>query len=315
MNDGNKMHDKLKKTISYREVAAHDTFRVSVVIPTFNRVDQLAIALQSVLEQTFTPFEIIVVDDGSSDGTNTMLKARFGDRIQYHYQENRGVSCARNVGIKLSSGNWIAFLDSDDQWLPDKLQMQVAAIQSNPEYEFCHSNEIWIRNGKRVNPMNKHDKTGGHIYQKCLPLCVVSPSSVLIKKQVFDEVGYFDESLPVCEDYDYWLRYCALHPVLYIESPQLIKNGGHKDQLSRRYWGMDRFRIQALLKILKSHGLTEQDRVATLDMLMERHRILETGANKHGNTEMLKFCQDTLRQLQLILNEPVEQALKVESNA
>ena len=101
--------------------------------------------------------------------------------------------------------------------------------------------------------------------------------------------------------------------MLYVESPQLIKNGGHKDQLSRRYWGMDRFRIQALLKILDSHGLTEQDRVATLDMLKEKHRILETGANKHANTEMLKFCQDTLRKLQSILNEPVEHASKIES--
>jgi len=309
------MPDKLEKTIAYCETGAIDSFRISVVIPTFNRVARLELALQSVLDQTFVPSEIIVVDDGSSDGSKTMLRARFGDRVHYHYQENRGVSHARNIGVGLSSGNWIAFLDSDDQWLPDKLQMQVAAIQSNPEYEFCHTNEIWIRNGKRVNPMNKHDKAGGYIYQKCLTLCVVSPSSVIIKKQVFNDIGCFDESLPVCEDYDYWLRYCASHPVLYIESPQLIKHGGHKDQLSRRYWGMDRFRIQALLKILSSNSLSEADRIATVDMLVEKHRILETGAKKHGNVEILDFCQLAMRQLQSLLNEPVQLESIVESTA
>ncbi|WP_455219575.1 glycosyltransferase family 2 protein [Kaarinaea lacus] len=300
------MPDNSRKTASYTESGAMDSFRVSVVIPTFNRVDRLEMTLQSVLNQTFTPLEIIVVDDGSSDGTEAMLMARFGNSIHYHYQENRGVSHARNVGVELSSGNWIAFLDSDDQWLPEKLQLQVAAVQSNPGYGFCHTNEIWIRNGTRVNPMNKHDKTGGHIYQKCLPLCVISPSSVLIKKQVFEDIGNFDESLPVCEDYDYWLRYCASYPVLYIDSPQLIKHGGHEDQLSRRYWGMDRFRIQALLKILGSHNLSEQDRIATVDMVEEKHRILETGARKHGNTEILHFCDTAMQQLRSILNKPAQ---------
>ena len=309
----NQMPDKSGKTNSYYDLGSINSFRISVVIPTFNRVDRLEMTLQSVLDQTFAPLEIIVVDDGSSDGTDAMLMARFGDRIRYHYQENRGVSHARNVGVELSRGNWIAFLDSDDQWLPDKLQLQVAAIQSNPEYGFCHTNEIWIRNGKRVNPMNKHDKSGGYIYQKCLPLCVVSPSSVLIKRQVFNDIGNFDESLPVCEDYDYWLRYCASYPVLYIDSPQLIKHGGHEDQLSRRYWGMDRFRIQALLKILGSNNLSEEDRIATVDMVVEMHRILETGARKHGNTEILNFCNTAMQQLRAILKEPAQSEIVVKS--
>ena len=296
------MSNKPVKTGSYSVESAADSFQVSVVIPTFNRARQLEFAIQSVLDQTFAPAEIIVVDDGSNDGSRELLKAKFGNRIHYHYQDNRGVSHARNVGIGLAEGNWIAFLDSDDQWLPEKLQVQLAAIQSNPEYAFCHTNEIWIRNGKRVNPMNKHDKTGGHIYQNCLPLCVVSPSSVLIQKQVFNDIGYFDEALPVCEDYDYWLRYCAVYPVLYVESPQLIKHGGHQDQLSRRYWGMDRYRILALLKILESGNLSEPDRTATVDMLLEKHRILETGAKKHGNNEMLSFCHQAEKRLESTLS-------------
>ena len=163
--------------------------------------------------------------------------------------------------------------------------------------------------------MNKHDKSGGLIYQKCLPLCAISPSSVLIHREVFDDIGNFDESLPVCEDYDYWLRYCASHPVLYIESPQLIKHGGHEDQLSRRYWGMDRFRIIALLKILSSHNLSEENRTATVDMLIEKHRILVTGAEKHGNTEVISFCQQAMQQLQSIIDKPDQFDTAVETTA
>ena len=309
------MHNKLAKTDSYREMPAADSFHISVVIPTFNRAKHLELAVQSVLAQTFAPNEIIVVDDGSNDGSGEMLAAKFGSRIRYYHQSNHGVSRARNVGIGLANGNWIAFLDSDDQWLPDKLQAQVTALQNNPDYTFCHTNEIWIRNGKRVNPMNKHDKYGGFIYQKCLPLCVVSPSSVLIKKRVFDDVGYFDESLPVCEDYDYWLRYCATDPVLYVETPQLIKHGGHQDQLSKRYWGMDRYRIQALLKILDSDNLSKFDKTATVDMLLEKHRILEMGAKKHGNNEMLEFCQQAMSQLTSKLNETAQNELMVNQTA
>ncbi|WP_455208720.1 glycosyltransferase family 2 protein [Kaarinaea lacus] len=285
-----------ENTKSYNCAPLGDPYHVSVVIPTFNRVERLAKALQSVLDQTYHAREIIVVDDGSSDGTQAMIRQQFGEHVRYYYQDNRGVSHARNTGIQMSRGNWIAFLDSDDQWLPGKLQAQITALDNSSGYRFCHTNEIWMRRGQRVNPMNKHDKSGGNIYGKCLPLCVISPSSVLMRRDAFDEIGLFDESLPACEDYDYWLRYCSRYPVLYIESHQLIKHGGHHDQLSRRYWGMDRFRVQALLKILESDYLSEQDRVATIEMVMEKCRILQSGAEKHGNSEVINFCQQTIAQ-------------------
>lgn len=283
-------------------VIPEDTFQISVVIPTFNRVVQVAEAIQSVLDQSVAPREVIVVDDGSSDGTEAMIRDRFGDQVNYVYQANRGVSHARNTGIQRASGNWIAFLDSDDQWMPEKLQVQMAALVNNPGYGFCHTNEIWIRKGKRVNPMNKHDKSGGTIYQKCLPLCVISPSSVLMRREIFAETGWFDESLPACEDYDYWLRYCSRYPVLYIESPLLIKHGGHPDQLSRQYWGMDRFRVRALLKMLESNYLSEQDRIATIEMVREKCRVLRTGALKRANHEMLAFCQEVLTRTELVMD-------------
>jgi glycosyltransferase involved in cell wall biosynthesis len=281
-------------------VLPEDAFQISVVIPTFNRATRVVAAIQSVLDQSAPPHEVIVVDDGSSDGTEALIRARFGDQVNYIYQSNRGVSHARNTGIQRASGNWIAFLDSDDQWMPEKLQLQMAALANNPGYGFCHTNEIWIRKGKRVNPMNKHDKCGGYIYEKCLPLCVISPSSVLMRRDIFDETGWFDESLPACEDYDYWLRYCSRYPVLYIESPQLIKHGGHPDQLSRRHWGMDRFRVQALLKMLESEYLSEQDTIATIKMIREKCRVLQAGAVKRENHDMLAFCKEALTRAELV---------------
>ncbi|MDE2825547.1 MAG: glycosyltransferase family 2 protein, partial [Gemmatimonadota bacterium] len=216
---------------------------VSVVIPTYNRADRLPSAIRSVLEQTAPPAEIIVVDDGSTDGTPALVRTFPG--VRYLRQENQGVSAARNHGIGAAKHDWIALLDSDDEWLPGKLERQWGALERDPRYRFCHTDEIWIRKGRRVNPMKKHAKYGGHIFHHCLPLCVISPSSALIHRDLFERFGMFDPELPVCEDYDLWLRICAREPVLYVDEPLLLKYGGHEDQLSRAYWGMDRFRIRA----------------------------------------------------------------------
>ncbi|MET0093096.1 MAG: glycosyltransferase family A protein, partial [Sedimenticola sp.] len=207
--------------------------QISVIIPTHNRADLLERALKSVQAQTLPPLEVIVVDDGSEDHTREMVSEKF-PRVHYLHQPNRGVSSARNLGISEARGDWIALLDSDDEWLPSKLASQKTRLESQPGHHICHTEEIWIRNGKRVNQMKKHTKQGGAIFQHCLPLCVISPSSVLIHKSVFREVGLFDESLPACEDYDLWLRICARYPVTYVEQPQIVKYGGHEDQLSRR---------------------------------------------------------------------------------
>ncbi len=222
---------------------------ISVIIPTWNRASRLASALQSVFAQRLPPAEVIVVDDGSTDDTHRLVHSQF-PQIHYIYQQHNGVSSARNTGIKAATGDWIALLDSDDRWLPEKLELQSESIRARPEYKICHCDEIWIRNGKRVNPMKKHAKRGGNIFRHCLPLCVISPSAVMIQRDLLTEIGLFDERLPACEDYDLWLRISALHPVLYVDKPLIIKDGGHSDQLSRHYWGMDRFRIQALEKIL-----------------------------------------------------------------
>ncbi len=257
---------------------------ISAVIPTHNRSGLISRALRSVINQKRAPDEIIVVDDGSVDDTPRLIARDFPD-VAYIRQENRGVAAARNRGIQESSGEWLAFLDSDDEWIPPKLERQIEALSSVPGTLLCHTNEIWIRRGRRVNPMAKHQKVGGRIFEKCLPLCVISPSSAVVHRSVFEQVGLFDESLPVCEDYDMWLRTAALYPILYLEEPLIVKYGGHEDQLSRRYWGMDRFRIRALEKVIDSGVLSPEDRSAAARVLCEKIDIYLAGARKRGKTE------------------------------
>jgi len=261
------------------------SMNISVIIPTWNRADRLANALRSVFAQSRPPAEVIVVDDGSTDDTRQLVCRQFRD-ARYIYQQNKGVSSARNTGIAAAGGDWIAFLDSDDHWQTDKLEQQCDYLRARPDYRICHSDELWIRNGTRVNPMKKHAKQGGHIFRQCLPLCVISPSAVMIQRDLFNEIGLFDDRLPACEDYDLWLRICARHPVLYIDKPLITKTGGHADQLSRRHWGMDRFRIHALENILASRTLDAANHAAALATLLDKLAIVIKGAVKHGNHEL-----------------------------
>ena len=258
-----------------------DSTAVSVVIPTQNRRGLISRALDSVRAQTRPPGELICVDDGSTDDTARFVEETYPE-VRVLRQANRGVSAARNAGIRAAEGELIAFLDSDDEWLPRKLERQLQAMEMSPGTLLCHTNEIWIRNGRRVNPMKKHQKFGGWIFEKALPLCVISPSSVLVDRRLFDDVGLFDESLPACEDYDLWLRVCARFPVLFVDEPLIVKHGGHEDQLSRRHWGMDRFRIQALRKILAQRDLPDDYRRAAEGMLARKVEIFARGAKKRA---------------------------------
>jgi len=255
---------------------------ISVIIPTYNRATVLPRAIASVLAQKGVSFELIVVDDGSTEkqDDDKPSSIRF-----FRQEENRGPSAARNLGIRESKGQWIAFLDSDDEWKPGKLKAQLKFFEEHPDYLICQTEEIWIRNGQRVNPMKKHQKCSGPIFEKCLPLCIVSPSAVMLHRRLFDEVGLFDESLPACEDYDLWLRIAAKYPVGLISKPYIIKYGGHADQRSREFPAMDRFRIQSLAKILSQNILTPEQADAARRTLEEKAGIFIQGALKRGKRE------------------------------
>ena len=272
---------------------AEMTSSVSVIIPSFNRASVLPRALDSVLAQTHEAVEIIVVDDGSSDGTNALVERDYPD-VKLVTQGNQGVSSARNAGALVSTGEWLAFLDSDDEWLPEKLSHQLACARDNPHISLIHSDEIWIRRGARVNQMRKHRKSGGQIFEYCLPRCVISPSAVMMSKALFDRLGGFDEDLPACEDYDLWLRACHQYEVAYIEHPLIRKYGGHEDQLSAKYWGMDRFRVKALAKLLAQSTLSIEQEVLTKRMLREKCRILMNGAVKRDKPELSAYCKQLL---------------------
>ena len=259
---------------------------ISVIIPTYNRRNTLSRAVESVLNQIYKPIEIIVVDDGSTDGTKEMFSEMY-PLVRYIYQANSGVSSARNTGINSASGDWIALLDSDDEWLPDKLDRQVKLLQDNAEIHFCHTNEIWIRNNVRINQKKKHQKYGGNIFNKCLDICRISPSSSLFHTSVIKDVGLFDESLDVCEDYDLWLRITAKYPILFLDQPLIKKFGGHSDQLSRVFGGIEQHRIRSLEKILTSKSLSGSQFEAAKDMLIHKLQIYAKGLKKRDkNTEL-----------------------------
>lgn len=259
--------------------------RVSVVIPTHDRASQVERAVHSVLEQTVAAHEILVIDDGSSDGTAERLRGRF-PTVRVEVQANKGVSAARNNGIAKATGEWIALLDSDDEWLPAKLERQLAALAEAPQHRAVHCDELWIRRGRRVNPRRKHRKSGGWIFEQCLPLCVISPSAVLLEAALLRQLGGFDESLPACEDYDLWLRLCAREPVLFVDEPLVVKHGGNPDQLSSRIWGLDRFRIEALERALKDPVLSPEQRRAVHGELRHKLEIFVGGADKRGRADV-----------------------------
>ena len=256
---------------------------VSVIIPTYNRAWIVRDAIDSVLGQTYADFELIVVDDGSTDRTPQILDA-YGDRLRVIRQANQGVSAARNRGIGESSGPLIALLDSDDIWLPKKLAVQVDFFKRNPAALICQTEEIWIRNGLRVNPGKRHRKPSGMIFERSLELCLVSPSAVMVRRELFEKVGLFDESLPACEDYDLWLRVGCRFSVHLIDKPLTIKRGGHEDQLSRQS-SLDRHRISSLVKLIEAGGLTLTQRNAAVIALRKKCAVYANGCLKRGRLE------------------------------
>jgi len=270
--------------------------QVTVILPTWNRADWLQKSIESVLVQTFRDFELVVVDDFSTDSTAEILAAYSGKIRSIFLTKNRGVSVARNAAISTSDSEWIAFLDSDDFWHPEKLQKQIAQTKNRPECPIHFTDEIWIRKGVRVNPKKKHQKKEGWIFKPSLELCLISPSTVLLRRELFEIHGLFDETLPICEDYDLWLRLTAKHPVALLNEKLMTRHGGHADQLSRSDWGIDRYRVQSIQKILKTESLRPEDRTAAIRMLIEKCGILAKGFRKRGNLKEVEKYEKIIRQ-------------------
>ena len=257
--------------------------QIDVILPTFNRAKVLANAIESVLNQTYKNFQLYVIDDGSTDNTSEMLK-NYNSHSNFHIltQENCGVSAARNYGVKNSQSAWIGFLDSDDEWLPNKLEIQVNYLNENPLIQFLHSEEIWVRNGIRVNPKVKHLKSNNNIFERSLDFCLISPSTAMIKRDLFLECGMFDENFIVCEDYDLWLKILSREEIGFIPSNLTIKNGGHTDQLSTKFVAMDYWRIKSLVNLYKTI-LDNEKKILIKKVLLKKSEVLLKGYVKHQN--------------------------------
>jgi len=276
--------------------AAPPGIEISVIIPTYNRSGFLQEAIQSVLDQdhwrTGPEWELLVVDDGSTDDTAEVLRSQAA-RVAHVRQPHSGVSAARNRGLRLTRGEYVAFLDSDDLWEPHKISRQMRFMRENPGAAVVCSEETWIRNGVFVNPRRKHRKYSGWVFDKFLPLCLLSLSSALFRRRVFEEIGTFDEDLPACEDYDLGIRLAHRFPVHTLPEALIIKRGGHADQLSKKFWGMDRFRVTALEKALRLDLSPEQKRLVRSE-LARRCRILSEGFRKRGKHAEAKAYRERL---------------------
>ena len=260
--------------------------KISVIVPTLNRRDLIKRALDSVCSQSYPLYETIVVDNGSTDDTVSMIFESY-PAVKVLNEKRVGVSIARNAGIRSAKGDWFAFLDSDDAWHPKKIERQLNLYSSvEKDVRLIHTAEIWYKNGNFLNQKEKHRKSGGNIFEECVRLCCISPSSSLIRRDLFEDIGFFDEELPACEDYDFWLRVSSQEEVLFLDEPLTIKYGGHADQLSKKYWGMDRFRVRALEKIISQGKLTDEQVGLVLKSLLERLDIIYEGAQKRKNIEI-----------------------------
>ncbi|MFQ5752310.1 MAG: glycosyltransferase family 2 protein [bacterium] len=235
---------------------------ISVIIPTYNRRKMVCEAIESVFNQTENDFEIIVVDDGSTDNTNEEIK-RFGDNLTYIHQEHTGsIARTRNEGIKIAKGNYIALLDSDDIWLPEKLQRQIQHFQ-NPNVTFCYSNVLLLTETGPEPPMPPLTLPTGRILKSLLHGTFILPSTVMLKRACLKSTGLFDETLGSVEDYLLWLRLAWLGEVACVTQPMVLMRR-HQDHHSLKFEELNNINAIKALKIFaQTTPLSWQDRIAS----------------------------------------------------
>ena len=275
---------------------------VDVVIPTFNRAHVMKKAIESVLNQSYSNFILHIVDDGSTDETAHYLQEySTHPKIKLYHQLNAGVSSARNLAALNSQGEWISFLDSDDEWIPTKLDEQIAFLKKNPDCRFLHSEELWIRNGVRVNPKLKHNKQTDNLFMRSLEFCLISPSTVIIRRDLFLQHNGFDCSFVVCEDYDLWLKILTNEEIGFLPTPLVKKYGGHADQLSTRFVAMDYWRIKSLVNLYKSQKVSEEQKELIKNVLLKKSEILLKSYIKYQNKKSFDEVINNLAEISLTI--------------
>lgn len=305
---------------------------ISVIIPVFNRFHMLRQAVASVLCQTIKDYELIVVDDGSidetsaieTDGISTDTKGlkkamsiggnNAADEKPFHRElllqkpvafqyirlKHTGMPGAvRNRGVDAAKGRFIAFLDSDDLWLPEKLELQLALMSKQPSIGISHTREIWLRDGRVVSQSSQKHKRHGRLFEDSLVKCIIGPSTVMMERDLYLRNNGFREDLEIGEDYELWLKITASHDVAYLETPLTIKRGGHRDQLTQKYGYIEHFRIEALSGLLAGGFFGGDDRSAAANELLRKCQIYVAGARKRGKFEEAEKIEHLVKSLEM----------------
>ena len=267
---------------------------VSVIIPAYNRAPLLKEAVRSVLAQSFRDIEIIIADDGSTDGTPSMLReleekslsAPEGPPLRLLRQDHRGMAGqVRNFAVQAASGRYLAFLDSDDLWLPEKLSRQLPFFGKPPGLRLVHTRELWLRQGRVISQKGQRHRRFGDVFGDALEKCILGPSTVVLERSLFDEIGGFREDLEVAEDYELGLRITALHEIGYVDEPLTVKRAGEWPQLSKKYDHIEDFRIKALQPLIDQDRLPFSRRMPARRVLSRKCGVYARGCRKRGRSE------------------------------
>lgn len=291
---------------------------VTVVVPTCNRKDFVTQALHSVFSQNYRNFEIVVVDDGSTDGTAAHLLRTFGAEaravelvarrnpaaltpfyhtfthqgllVRYEYHQNRGLGAARNRGIRHARGSYIAFLEAEDIWEPGHLRSQIDFLEGHRGACIARVGERPAKEGPRSRRARRGEVASGNLFAQALEQAPAGISCAVVHRSCFAECGEFDENMPACEDYDLWLRLTARFPVYYVEGPEVTRRAPRPDG-SPHAWTSDRFRVYSLEKSFQSGQLDSEQRFLVSQALVRRCERLVEGYRRQKSEERANFYE------------------------
>ncbi|MCS6983512.1 MAG: glycosyltransferase family 2 protein [Leptospiraceae bacterium] len=273
---------------------------VDVVIPTYKRPHLTQEAAKSVLEQTCAELKLYIVEDGDFSFSQDPASRPILDDprvVVVRLSTQKGVAFCRNFGASLGNSPYLAFLDSDDLWLPRKLELQLEYFDKHSDIHYQHCEELWLKNNAQIFPKKRHKKQGGFFLQRAFVLCLISPSAVIFRRPFWEKYGWFCSSFPVAEDYELWLRLNLYFPVGFIPEPLVIKRSGPWPQLSSRI-EIDRYRVLALHRLLRLEG-KKAALAPHLDSLIQealrKCDILIKGAQKHNKPQRLAQYQSWRR--------------------
>ncbi|MEZ3168266.1 glycosyltransferase family A protein [Halorubrum ejinorense] len=277
---------------------------MSVVLPTYNRAHTIDAVVESVLRQTYDRFELLVVDDGSTDDTPAVVEDFDDRRIRYvRFRRNRGANVARNAGIRHADGDFLAFVDSDDRWHPEKLERQVRAMRNASDRTGVVYTGYWLEypSGRQYGPDPDRDAHEGSIHEELLKGNgrFIPTSTALVRRACFEEVGLFDEGLPRQQDWEMWLRISQQFEFGHDPEPLVVKSMDH-DEVSIS--SDEEAQIDAIEHVLEKHA----EKFRSRSELLSRHQwqlgqtCLLNGQPRRGRAELLAACKRNPRLLYLL---------------